>query len=89
MCVSIVAMAMHNAAFKLSVETPSAAPSFFCASHVRFPGVGDVSKTRSEAWEQFGAAWYGQARGPLSAHDGVRPNKLIPHPVPGGEVVWM
>ena len=40
--------------FKLSVETPSAADSFFCASHVRFPGVGDVSKTRWEAWEQFG-----------------------------------
>ena len=49
--------------FRLSVETPSAAQSFFCASHVRFPGVGDVSKTRSEAWEQSGAAWYGTAPG--------------------------
>ena len=49
--------------FKLSAETPSAAQSFFCASHVRFPGVGDVSKTRWEAWEQSGAAWYGTAPG--------------------------
>ena len=46
--------------FKLSAETPSAAQSFFCASHVRFP---DVSKTPLEAWEQFGPAWYGTARG--------------------------
>ena len=67
MCLSIVAMAMHMQRFKPSVETPSAALAFFCASHVRFPGVGDVSKTRSEAWEQFGAAWYGTAPGALSA----------------------
>ena len=63
MCLSIVAMAMHMQRFKLSVETPTAAPSFFCASHVRFPGVGDVSKTRWEAWEQSEAAWYGQPGG--------------------------
>ena len=62
--------------FRLSAETPSAAPRFFLCSHVRFSGVGDVSKTRWEAWEQFGAAWYGTA--PLRPRrDGVRPNKLI------------
>ena len=62
--------------FKLSAETHSAAASFFCASHVRFPGVGDVSKTRSEAWEQFGAAWYGTATLRPRRY-GVRPHKLI------------
>ena len=49
--------------FKLSVETPSAGAVVFVPPHVRFPGVGDVSKKRSEALEQFGAAWYGTAPG--------------------------